>query len=121
MGNPQFNEYLADMGMFIDWEVVFDMWLMASEWKDRQDIIKKLTPEMEARRQAKLQQQQQGPMQAQMAINNQKAGQKADLENQRSDLRVHNDLIRYAIETSAKNEETEGEPGSRGFGDAVGE
>ena len=40
MQNPEFNEYLADMGMYIDWKMVFDMYMMASEWKDGDDIIK---------------------------------------------------------------------------------
>jgi len=120
MQNPGFNEYLADMGMYIDWKTVFDMWLMASEWKDSQDIIKPLTPEMEQRRQAKIQQQQQGPMQTQMTLNNQKAQQKMDLENQRSDNHVKNDLIRYATEKSAESEVAEGIPGGTGFGDIEG-
>ncbi len=120
MQNPGFNEYLADMGQYIDWKTVFDMWLMASEWKDSQDIIKPLTPEMEQRRMQKMQMQQQGPMQTQMALNSQKAQQKMDLENQRSDNRVKNDLIRYATEKSAESEVAEGVPGATGFGDIEG-
>ena len=66
LGNPQFLEYLADMGYYVDQLTLLDMWMMASEWKDRQDLIKPLTPQMEARRQQKIQQQQQGPLQTQM-------------------------------------------------------
>ena len=121
MTNPQFNEFLADQGMYIDWEQIFDMWLMASEWKDRQDIIKKLTPEMEQRRQAKMQQQQQGPLQNQMALQNQKAQQKAELSQQQSDSRVQGDLVRYAIEKVGKPLETEGEDTNQGFGDIEGQ
>jgi hypothetical protein len=117
MQNPGFNEYLADIGQYIDWKTVFDMWLMASEWKDSQDIIKPLTPEMEARRQAKIQQQQQGPMQTQMALNQQKAQQKSALEDQRSENKIKNDIVRFATLHSAESEATEGEPGATGFGD----
>lgn len=120
MQNPGFNEYLADMGLYIDWKIVFDMWLMASEWKDGGDIVKPLTKEMEARRQAKIQQQQQGPMQTQMALNDQKGQQKEALEDQRSNNRVKNDLVRYAIEKSAQSEVAEGVPGNTGFGDIEG-
>lgn len=118
MQNPEFNEYLADMGLYIDWQMVFNMYMMASEWKDGDDIIKPLTPQMEARRQAKLQQQQQGPMQTQMALNDQKAQQKQVLNQQQSDNRMKNDLVRYAVEHSAESEEAEGIPGGTGgFGD----
>lgn len=120
MTNPQFNEYLADIGMYIDWKQVFDMWLMASEWKDRQDIVKPLTKEMEDRRQAKIQQQQQGPLQNQMAIQDKKAQDKQELEQQRSNDRVQGDLTRYAIETVGKTLETEGQPSERGFADTEG-
>jgi hypothetical protein len=120
MQNPGFNEYLADLGLYIDWETIFDMWLMASEWKNGQDIIKHLTPEMEQRRQAKLQQQQQGPLQTQMAINNQKAQDKSALEDQRSANKIKNDLVRFATLHSAESEATEGEPGNTGFGDIEG-
>ena len=117
MQNPEFNEYLADMGLFIDWQMVFNMYMMASEWKDGDDIIKPMTPQMEARRQAKMQQQQQGPMQNTMAINNQKAQQKSEQQQAQSDNRLKGDLVRFAIEHSAESEETEGEPGGAGFGD----
>ena len=117
MTNPQFNEYLADIGLFIDWEQIFDMWLMASEWKDRQDIIKKMTPEMEQRRAAKMQQQQQGPLQNQMALQSQKADQKAQQAQQQSEDRLQGELTRYAVKTVAEPLETEGQGGSHGFGD----
>ena len=117
MQNPEFNEYLADMGLYIDWKQVFDMYMMASEWKDGRDIVKPLTPQMEARRQAKIQQQQQGPMQTQMALNTQKAQQKAQIQQQQSDNRLKGDLMRFAVEHSAESEETEGQPGAAGWGD----
>ena len=118
MQNPEFNEYLADMGLYIDYKQIFDMYMMASEWKDGRDIVKPLTQQMEARRQAKIQQQQQGPLQNQLAINSQKADDKSKLEEQRSNDRIKNDLTRFAIEHSARSEETEGTAGeSGGFGD----
>jgi hypothetical protein len=117
MQNPEFNEYLADMGKYIDWEVIFQMYFEASEWKNSQDVIKPLTPEMEKRRAAKLQQQQQGPMQTQMALNNQKADAKSKLEEQRSADRIKNDVVRFAVEHSVRDEATEGLAGNAGFGD----
>lgn len=118
MQNPEFNEYLADMGLYIDYKQIFDMYMMASEWKDGRDIVKPLTPQMEARRQAKLQQQQQGPMQNQLAINSAKADDKSKLEEQRSNDRIKNDLVRFAVEHSARSLETEATAGeSGGFGD----
>ncbi len=117
LGNPQFLEYLADMGFYVDQLTLLDMWMMASEWKDRQDLIKPLTPAMEARRQAKLQQQQQGPMQTQMQLNDQKAQLKSQAEDQASENRIKRDIVRYATEASARSEATEGIPSNQGFGD----
>ena len=118
LGNPQFLEYLADLGYYVDQLTLLDMWMMASEWKDRQDLIKPLTPDMEKRRAQKLQQQQQGPMQTQMALNDQKAQLKSQQADQDTAGRIKRDLVRYATEASARSEETEGEPSGQGFGDA---
>ena len=96
------------------------MVMMASDWKDRRDLIKPLTPKMEARRQQKLQQQQQGPMQSQMALNQQKAELKSQQADEDTQGRIKRDLVRYAVEASARNEETEGSPSNQGFGDTIG-
>jgi hypothetical protein len=117
LGNPQFLEYLADMGYYVDQLTLLDMWMMASEWKDRQDLIKPLTPQMEARRQQKIQQQQQGPLQTQMQLNEQKAQLKSEQADQDTAGRIKRDLVRYATEASARSEETEGTPSGQGFGD----
>lgn len=117
LGNPQFLEFLADQGYYVDQLTLLDMWMMASEWKDRQDLIKPLTPQMEARRAQKLQQQQQGPMQSQMALNSQKADLKSQAEDQASENRIKRDIVRYATEASARSEATEGEQSGAGFGD----
>jgi hypothetical protein len=118
LGNPQFLEYLADMGYYVDQLTLLDMWMMASEWKDRQDLIKPLTPDMEKRRQQKIQQQQQGPLQTQMQLNEQKAELKSQQADQDTAGRIKRDLVRYATEASARSEETEGVPSNQGFGDA---
>jgi hypothetical protein len=117
LANPQFLEFLADQGYYVDQLTLLDMVMMASDWKDRRDLIKPLTPQMEARRAQKLQQQQQGPMQTQMQLNDQKAQLKSQAEDQASQNRVKRDLVRYAVEASARSEETEGQPGNVGFGD----
>jgi hypothetical protein len=75
---------------------------------------------MEARRQAKIQQQQQGPMQTQMALNDQKAQLKSEQADQDTAARIKRDLVRYATEASARSEETEGIGSNQGFGDLEG-
>lgn len=119
--NPEIQQFLAEVqGKYIDWEVILGMWLEASEWKDRQDVIKPMTPEMKAALQAKQQAASQAALNTQMTLNDQKAQQKSQLEDQASENRVKRDLVRYATETSAKDLATEGEPGTRGFGSDVG-
>jgi hypothetical protein len=120
LANPQFLEFLADQGYYVDQLTLLDMVMMASDWKDRRDLIKPLTPKMEARRQQKLQQQQQGPMQSQMALNQQKAELKSQQADEDTQGRIKRDLVRYAVEASARNEETEGSPSNQGFGDTIG-
>jgi len=117
LANPQFLEFLADQGYYVDQLTLLDMVMMASDWKDRRDLIKPLTPQMEARRAQKLQQQQQGPLQTQMQLNDQKAQLKSEQADQDTQGRIKRDLVRYAVEASARGEETEGEPSSSGFGD----
>jgi hypothetical protein len=119
LANPQFLEFLADQGYYVDQLTLLDMVMMASDWKDRRDLIKPLTPQMEARRQQKLQQQQQGPLQTQMQLNDQKAQLKSQQADEDTQGRIKRDLMRFAVESSARSEETEGTPGGVGFGDVA--
>ena len=119
LANPQFLEFLADQGYYVDQLTLLDMVMMASDWKDRRDLVKPLTPQMEARRQAKLQQQQQGPLQTQMQLNEQKAELKSQQADQDTAGRIKRDIVRFATESSAREEATEGTPSGSGFGDVA--
>jgi hypothetical protein len=47
LDNPQIQESLADINQeYIDFKPIISMWMEASEWKNKNDIIKKMTPEM---------------------------------------------------------------------------
>ena len=52
LDNPQLQTALSDMGLYIDFDVVFKMWMEASEWKNGNDIVKKMPPEMQAKKDA---------------------------------------------------------------------
>jgi hypothetical protein len=53
LDNPQFGTSLADINEeYIDYKVIFDMWMEASEWKNGMDIIKPMTAAMKAKREA---------------------------------------------------------------------
>lgn len=117
MQNPEFNEYLASIGYKIDWIEVFRMYMKASEWKNGSDIIVPLTAAEKQQRMAKMQMEQQLPLQNQMALQDKKAQDKSSLEQQRSNDRLKQDITRFAIEHSVRDLATEGEPGNQGFGD----
>jgi hypothetical protein len=115
--NPQIQDALADINEeYIDFKPIVTMWLEASEWKNKNDIIKPLTPEMKAKRAANskaalMQQQTQNKQQDAQ----QKFQQKSQLEDQASDNRIKRDIVREAARTSGMSEAVEGEPSPQGL------
>ena len=117
LDNPQIQQSLADINQeYIDFKPIISMWLEASEWKNKQDIIKKMTPAMIQQRQqnskAALMQQQ---MQAKQQGDQQKFQQKQQLEDQASDNRIKRDITREAAKASGMSEAVEGEPSAGGL------
>lgn len=110
--NPTIQQNLADInGEYIDFKPILNMWMEASEWKNRQDIIKPLTPEMKQRKQQQSQAaQQQSTAQSQAALAQQKFEQKAQLEDQANDNRIKRDIVREAFRNSSMTEAVQGEP-----------
>ena len=115
--NPGVQENLADInGEYIDFKPIFSMWMEATEWKNKQDILKPLTPEMLQRRQQKSQAAQ---AQSKAAIaaqsNQQKFLQKSALQQQSADDRIKRDLVVASFRDSSMSEATEGVPSSGGL------
>lgn len=117
LDNPQIQQSLADINQeYIDFKPIISMWLEASEWKNKNDIIKKMTPTMIQQRQqnskAALMQQQ---IQAKQQSENQKFQQKQQLEDQASDNRIKRDITREAAKASGMSEAVEGVPSPGGL------
>lgn len=117
LDNPQIQEQLAEINEeYIDFKPIINMWLEASEWKNNNDIIKKMTPEMKQKRaqnsKAALVQAQ---AQAKSQSENQKFQQKQQLEDQSSDNRLKRDITREAMKVTGLSEATEGVPNSNGL------
>lgn len=117
LDNPQIQQSLADINQeYIDFKPIISMWLEASEWKNKNDIIKKMTPQMiQQRRQnskAALMQQQ---LQAKQQSESQKFQQKQQLEDQASDNRIKRDITREAAKASGMSEAVEGTPSPGGL------
>ena len=117
LDNPQIQQSLADINQeYIDFKPIISMWLEASEWKNKNDIIKKMTPQMIQQRQqnskAALMQQQ---VQAKQQSESQKFQQKQQLEDQASDNRIKRDITREAAKASGMSEAVEGEPSAGGL------
>lgn len=117
LDNPQIQQSLADINQeYIDFKPIISMWLEASEWKNKNDIIKKMTPAMIQQRQqnskAALMQQQ---VQAKQQSESQKFQQKQQLEDQASDNRIKRDITREAAKASGLSEAVEGTPSPGGL------
>jgi hypothetical protein len=115
--NPTIQQNLAEInGEYIDFKPILNMWMEASEWKNRQDIIKPLTDEMKQRMKEKSEAAQaQSKAAIQSGLQNQKFQEKQQLQDQSSDNRIKNDIVREAFKKSAMNEAVEGQPNDQGL------
>ena len=117
LDNPQIQQSLADINEeYIDFKPIINMWLEASEWKNKNDIIKPMTPQMKQKAQANskaaLMQQQ---IQAKQQGEQQKFQQKQQLEDQASDNRIKRDITREAAKTSGLSQAVNGVPSAAGL------
>lgn len=115
--NPQIQKNLAEInGEYIDFKPILNMWMEASEWKNKQDIIKPLTPEMKAKMQ---QESQAAQAQSKAAVSGQlqqqKFDQKQQLEDQANDNRIKRDIVREAFRNSSMTQAVTGEPSDKGL------
>jgi hypothetical protein len=117
LDNPQIQQSLAEINEeYIDFKPIISMWLEASEWKNKNDIIKKMTPEMIAKKQANSKAALQAQaMQAKQQGDQQKFQQKQQLEDQASDNRIKRDITREAAKASGLSEAVNGEPSQQGL------
>lgn len=117
LDNPQIQQSLADINEeYIDFKPIISMWLEASEWKDKNDIIKPMTPAMKQKRDANSKAaQMQAQAQQKQASDQQKFQQKQELEDQASDNRIKRDITREAAKASGLSEAVEGEPSPQGL------
>jgi hypothetical protein len=115
--NPQIQQNLAEInGEYIDFKPILSMWMEASEWKNRNDIIKKLTPEMkQAQQQKSAAAQANGKLAGQQQLNTQKAQLKSQQADQDNQARVQRDIVRESFRNSAMSEATLGEPSAGGL------
>jgi hypothetical protein len=115
--NPQIQSSLADInGEYIDFKPIVKMWLEASEWKNSDDIIKPLTPEMKAKREAQSQAAQNASKAATtQQSNQQKFQQKQQLEDQSTNGRIKRDIVREAFKNNGQSEAVTGTPSAGGL------
>jgi len=116
--NPTIQQNLAEInGEYIDFKPILNMWMESSEWKNRADIIKPLTPEMKQRMQEKSQAAQaQSKAAVASGLQDQKFQQKQQLENIANDNRIYRDIVRESFRTSAMSEAATGAPSVYGLG-----
>lgn len=115
--NPGLQENLAEISEeYIDFKPILEMWMEASEWKNKLDIIKPLTPQMKEKQKQKSEAAQaQSKMAQQTQLNDQKFQQKQQLEDQSNDNRIKRDIVREAFRDNGMSEATEGLPSSGGL------
>jgi hypothetical protein len=117
LDNPQIQQSLAEINQeYIDFKPIISMWLEASEWKNKNDIIKPMTADMLQRQQANSKAALQAQaMQAKQQGDQQKFVQKQQLEDQASDNRIKRDITREAAKASGMSETVEGTPSTQGL------
>jgi len=115
--NPQIQQNLAEInGEYIDFKPILSMWMEASEWKNRNDIIKKLTPEMKkAQKDKSAAAQANSKLAAQQSLNQQKFQQKQQLEDQANQNRVQRDIVRESFRNTSMQEAVTGTPSAGGL------
>ena len=115
--NPVIQENLAEInGEYIDFKPILKMWMEASEWKNVNDIIKPLTPEMKQRQaQKSAAAQNNAKLQQQMQLNQQKADLKQQQDNAATDNRIKRDIVVNVARTESQSEATEGIPSVGGI------
>ncbi len=115
--NPTIQQNLAEInGEYIDFKPILNMWMESSEWKNKNDIIKKLTPEMQKRQQQQSQAAQaQSKLATSQTLSNQKFQEKQQLEDQANDNRIKRDIVREAFRDNGMSEATEGTPSATGL------
>jgi hypothetical protein len=115
--NPTIQQNLAEINEeYIDFKQILNMWMEASEWKNRNDIIKPLTDAMKQKQQQNSQAAQaQGKLQQQMQLNTQKFQQKSQLEDQSTDNRIKRDAILGAFKGQDLSEAENGQPSAQGL------
>jgi hypothetical protein len=114
--NPQLTQALGDLDLFIDYSVIFKMWMEASEWKNGQDIVKPMPPAAKAKRDANSPAAMNAQrMQAQQAGVQQKFEQKQELEDQSTNNRIKRDLVIASAKASGLSEAVLGEPSTGGL------
>ena len=121
LDNPQIQQSLADINEeYIDFKPIISMWLEASEWKNKNDIIKPMTQAMKDKRDANSKAaQMQAQMQMKQQSDQQKFVQKQQLEDQASDNRIKRDITREAAKASCLSQTVEGVPATGGLQGAM--
>lgn len=115
--NPSIQQNLAKInGEYIDFKPIVSMWMEASEWKNKNDIIKPLTDEMKAQMKAESDaaaQQSKAALASQMS--NQKFQEKQQLQNQQTNDRIKRDLVVSAFKSNSESEASSGAPSITGL------
>lgn len=94
---PQIHEQLAQAnGEYVDVKELLLMWLEASGWPNRRDLIKKLTPEMLARLQNN--NPAAAKTQGQAALENQKFEHARELQQQKGEIGVARDMLNKSLD-----------------------
>jgi hypothetical protein len=116
LDNPNIQSMLAEAGKKINIEAIISMWLEASEWKNKNDIVVPMSPadiqKRDANSKAALQQQQ---MQMKQQGDQAKFAEKQQLEDQASDNRIKRDITREAAKASSLSQTVEGVPSTGGL------
>ena len=120
LNNPTFVDNVNDGGYIFDGIAIFKAFVDAAGWKFSQDFLRKMTPQEQQAHQAnKPAALQAGQIQAQKEAQLQQFQHEERLEDMKQLGKAGAEVMRQTTEQALTPIEVEGEPGSKGFGDAL--
>jgi hypothetical protein len=117
--NQQLLKQLNAMGYTVDVKELCAMFFEVSEWTNRADVIRKMTPQERAMMMQTIQAGANAQTTGKAALQAQAAGQQSDINSEKNDARASDIVLRHMLENAMQPEVLTGAAGG-GYGEELG-
>jgi hypothetical protein len=111
--NQQLLKQLNDTGWTIDAKELVAMFMEVSEWSNRKDLIRRMTPQEIQHQQQMQQAAPQAQLQGKMALQAQKGQQASDTNSEKNDAKAFDIVLRKGMESALEPEVLTGQAGGQ--------